>query len=136
MATSRKRSTKASGLRALSKVEVNSINRRLFETSLDLIVVTDKRGDLIQISPSSLSILGYRPDELIGRDAGRLLHSDDLESTRRQMRLARHGGLTRNFECRYMHKDGHAVPLSWTGIWSEQDQHHFFIGRDMTEPHR
>ena len=135
MATNRRRSTKA-GRQALTKAEANSINRRLFETSLDLIVVTDKRGTLIQISPSSLSILGYRPDELIGRDAGFLLHPDDLEATRQQMRLARHGGLTRNFDCRYMHKDGHAVPLSWTGVWSEQDQHHFFIGRDMTEPRR
>ena len=136
MATSRKRSTTGGRRRALTKAEANSINRRLFETSLDLIVVTDKKGTLIQISPSSLGILGYRPDELIGRDAGHLLHPDDLDSTRQQMRLARRGGQTRNFDCRYLHKDGHAVPLSWTGVWSEQDQHHFFIGRDMTEAHR
>ena len=136
MATSRKRSTTGGRPKALSKAEANSINRRLFETSLDLIVVTDKRGTLIQISPSALSILGYQPDEVIGQDAGNLLHPDDLESTRQQMRLARRGGETRNFECRYMHKDGHAVPLSWTGVWSEQDQHHFFIGRDMTEAQR
>ena len=25
------------------------------------------------------------------------------------------------------------VPLTWTGVWSEPDQQHFFIGRDMTE---
>ena len=99
-------------------------------------MVTDKRGTLIQISPSALSILGYQPDEVIGQDAGNLLHPDDLELTRQQMRLARRGGQTRNFDCRYMHKDGHAVPLSWTGVWSEQDQHHFFIGRDMTEAQR
>ena len=136
MATSRKRSTTGGRPKALSKAEANSINRRLFETSLDLIVVTDKRGTLIQISPSALSILGYQPDEVIGQDAGNLLHPDDLELTRQQMRLARRGGQTRNFECRYMHKDGHAVPLSWTGVWSEQDQHHFFIGRDMTEAQR
>ena len=136
MATSRKRSTTGGRPKALSKAEANSINRRLFETSLDLIVVTDKRGTLIQISPSALSILGYQPDEVIGQDAGNLLHPDDLESTRQQMRLARRDGETRNFECRYMHKDGHAVPLSWTGVWSEQDQHHFFIGRDMTEAQR
>ncbi|HKH66256.1 MAG TPA: PAS domain S-box protein, partial [Reyranella sp.] len=136
MATSRKRSTTGSRPNTLSKAEANSINRRLFETSLDLIVVTDKRGTLIQISPSALSILGYQPAEVIGQDAGNLLHPDDLELTRQQMRLARRGGQTRNFECRYMHKDGHAVPLSWTGVWSEQDQHHFFIGRDMTEAQR
>ena|SRR5215218_4292170 len=98
MATSRKRSTTGSRPSALSKAEANSINRRLFETSLDLIVVTDKRGTLIQISPSALSILGYQPDEVIGQDAGNLLHPDDLELTRQQMRLARRGGETRNFD--------------------------------------
>ena len=49
------------------------------------------------------------------------------------MRLARRGQLSRNFECRYVHHDGHAVPLAWTGIWSEPDGQYFFIGRDMTE---
>ena len=49
------------------------------------------------------------------------------------MRLARRGRFTRKFECRYIHKNGHAVPLAWTGIWSEPEQQHFFIGRDMTE---
>jgi len=39
----------------------------------------------------------------------------------------------RNFECRYVHRDGRIVPLTWTGVWSEADQQHFFIGRDMTE---
>jgi len=61
------------------------------------------------------------------------IHPDDLENTRNEMRLARSGQRMRNFECRYVHKDGHVVPLAWTGVWSEPDQQHFFIGRDMTE---
>src|SRR5918995_596757 len=122
MATSRKRSTTGGRPKALSKAEANSINRRLFETSLDLIVVTDKRGTLIQISPSALSILGYQPDEVIGQDAGDLLHPDDLELTRQQMRLARRGGGTRQFEWRYIHKDGPAVPPSWNGGWGGHGQ--------------
>ncbi|MCW5772103.1 MAG: response regulator, partial [Rhodospirillaceae bacterium] len=43
------------------------------------------------------------------------------------------GRAMRNFETRYVHKDGSAVPLAWTGIWSEAEQLHFFVGRDMTE---
>ena len=31
-----------------------------------------------------------------------------------------------------MHKDGHPVALAWTGVWSEAEQKHLFIGRDMT----
>ena len=39
----------------------------------------------------------------------------------------------RNFETRYVHKDGHAVALTWMGTWSEPVAAHFFIGRDLTE---
>jgi signal transduction histidine kinase/CheY-like chemotaxis protein len=49
------------------------------------------------------------------------------------MRAARRGRLTRNFETRYVHKDGRVVTLGWTGVWSPTAQQHFFIGRDMTE---
>ena len=49
------------------------------------------------------------------------------------MRLARRGRDMRNFESRYRHKSGHVVPLAWSGVWSELEQKHFFIGRDMTE---
>ena len=41
--------------------------------------------------------------------------------------------LMRNFECRYVHRDGRIVPLSWMGVWSEPEQQYFFIGRDITD---
>jgi PAS domain S-box-containing protein len=107
--------------------------RRIFETSLDLILVTDKRGNLIRVSPSSEAVLGYRPDEMAGHSATEFLYADDLESVRQEMRVARRGREMRNFETRYLHKDGHVVTLSWTGVWSEPEQQHFFIGRDMTD---
>jgi PAS domain S-box-containing protein len=111
----------------------HSINQRIFDTSLDLILVVDRRGFFLRVSPSSLAILGYRPEEMIGRSAKDFVHPDDLESTRSNMKLARRGGLTRNFECRYIHKTGRPVMLAWKGVWSEPDEQYFFIGRDMTE---
>ena len=110
-----------------------SINQRIFETSLDLILVVDRKGTFIRVSPSSQSILGYRPDEMVGRSAAEFLYPEDLESTRNELRMARRGRLMRNFDTRYVHKDGHVVTLAWTGVWSEPEQQHFFIGRDMTE---
>jgi PAS domain S-box-containing protein len=114
----------------------HSINQRIFDTTLDLILVVDRRGNFLRVSPSSAAILGYRPEELVGRSAAELLYPDDLERTRSEMRLARRGQLTRNFETRYVHKEGRIVTLAWTGVWSEADQQHFFIGRDMTEHNR
>jgi len=113
------------------KHEIN-LHRRIFETSLDLILVTNRKGLLMQVSPSSKKILGYEPSEMVGHVGIDFIHPDDLDSTRSEMRQARRGHETRNFECRYIHKDGHPVTLSWTGVWSEPEQRHFFIGRDTT----
>ena len=107
--------------------------RRLFETSLDLIVVADSQGVFIQVSPSSLVILGYRPEEMIGRSGLGFVHPDDADIARAEMRRARRERVTRVFECRYVHKDGHPVTLQWIGVWSEPERRHFYIGRDMTE---
>jgi PAS domain-containing protein len=38
-----------------------AINQRIFETSLDLILVVDRGGTFLRVSPSSEAILGYRP---------------------------------------------------------------------------
>ncbi len=111
----------------------NRINRRIFETTLDLILVTDRRGNIIQVSPSTRALLGYEPEEMVGRSARDFLYPEDLDRTREEMRLARRGRAMRNFETRYVRKDGRPVQLAWTGIWSDADEQHFFIGRDMTE---
>ncbi len=110
--------------------------QRLFETSLDLILVTDPVGTFVQVSPSVVSILGYRPDEMVGQSAQEFIYFDDLESTRDEMRSARRGGEIRNFVSRYVHKDGRVVVLVWMGTWSEPARRYYFIGRDMTEMHR
>jgi PAS domain S-box-containing protein len=110
--------------------------RQIFETSLDLILVTDRQGHFLHVSPSAKDILGYDPDEMIGRNAVEFIHPGDLHNTRNEMRMARRGRAMRNFECRYLHRDGHVVTLTWTGMWSERVQKHFFSGRDMTDQKR
>ena len=110
--------------------------RRIFETSQDLILVTDSEGIPVQISPSSKAILGYTPEEIIGQNGARFIHPDDLESVRDEMRAARRGRRARSFDSRHLHKDGRQVTLSWMGAWSEPVKRHFFVGRDMTEGRR
>jgi PAS domain S-box-containing protein len=107
--------------------------QRIFETSQDLILVTDIAGNFIQVSPSSFAILGYAPSEMVGRSAIDFIHPDDLDNTRNEMRSARRGQQMRNFEARYRHKEGNVVLLNWMGTWSEPVRRHFFIGRDLTE---
>jgi diguanylate cyclase (GGDEF)-like protein/PAS domain S-box-containing protein len=108
-------------------------NRRLFETSLDLILVTDQKGNFVRVSPSSFTILGYSPEEMIGRSAVEFVYADDLEATRNEMRQARNGQIMRNFETRYIQKSGQVATLAWSGVWSEPERQYYFTGRDVTE---
>jgi PAS domain S-box-containing protein len=107
--------------------------RRIFETSQDLILITDTGGNFVQVSPSSEAILGYLPEEMIGHSAADFICPDDLDHTREQLRAARHGDHMPNFDSRYLHKGGRIVTLSWMGTWSEPVRRYFFIGRDMTQ---
>ena len=72
---------------------------------------------------------------MIGHSGIDFIHPDDLDSTRAEMRAGRRGQQIRNFDARYVHKDGRAVMLNWMGTWSEPVQRHFFVGRDLTEKH-
>jgi PAS domain S-box-containing protein len=108
--------------------------RCIFEASQDLILIIDRKANFVQVSPSSATILGYLPEEMVGHNGIEFVHPDDLENTRTEMRLVRRGDLMRKFDTRYVHKDGRIVSLNWMGTWSEPLQRYFFIGRDVTEP--
>jgi PAS domain S-box-containing protein len=107
-------------------------NRHIFGASPDLILITDIRGNITRVSPSCEKILGYRPDEMVGRSARAFIHPDDLDPTRAHMRALRRREETRIFEARYRHKDDRIVVLEWTGAWLDAVQQHYFFGRDIT----
>jgi len=103
------------------------------EASLDLILIVDRKGNFLEVSPSAKAILDYTPEEMIGRSAAGFLYPDDLERTRAEMRATRRGRQLRNFEARYVHKCGRAVPLQWNGVWSEAENRYYFIGRNLED---
>jgi PAS domain S-box-containing protein len=107
-------------------------HRRLFETSVDLIVVTDADRIIRRISNSCEAILGYRTDELLNRYGGELASPDDIDAFRDGLDRSLHGEVIQNVECRFRHKHGHDVVLQISGVWSPRAQRFFLIGRDMT----
>jgi PAS domain S-box-containing protein len=75
----------------------------------DLVVRADAQAVILYVSDSCRSILGYAPDELIGRSGAELVHPDDLERfAANTARLFEAGtGLERvDREFRYRRKDG------------------------------
>jgi PAS domain S-box-containing protein len=54
--------------------------RSLIENSAEGILLHDATGRTVYVSPSSARILGYEPDELLGRHARQIVHPDDVPS--------------------------------------------------------
>ncbi len=89
--------------------------RKIFEASLDLILVVDRKGNILQVSPSSAAILDYQPEEMIGRSARLFVYPDDLDRTRAEMRAVRRGRTLRNFEValRAQERPRGAAAMEW-----------------------
>lgn len=56
--------------------------RAVVEHATDVVIIVDKTGELLYISPASVGMLGYEPDELVGTDIIRHIHKDDQGAAR------------------------------------------------------
>src|SRR6185503_13659314 len=57
--------------------------RPLIENATDIITVLNADGTRRYVSPSIERLLGYKPEELIGKSAFELVHPDDLDELRK-----------------------------------------------------
>jgi PAS domain S-box-containing protein len=81
--------------------------RVLIENTHDIITTLDVTGRITYQSPALERALGYRPEELVGRDAFDLLHPDDYLQVRAALNvMVDSPGTTGHAEYRYRHKDG------------------------------
>ena len=53
--------------------------KEITENSSDIIIITEKNGDIKYCSRSITRFTGYKPEELIGRSGFSVIHPDDLE---------------------------------------------------------
>jgi diguanylate cyclase (GGDEF)-like protein/PAS domain S-box-containing protein len=87
--------------------------RGAFERAPIGIVITDQEGRILRCNDALAVLLGYAPDDLVGRTVHELTHPDDRPGG--QDRLTRlFAGECSNYqlEKRYLHADGHSVWVS------------------------
>jgi PAS domain S-box-containing protein len=81
--------------------------RSLIEDALDIITVTDRLGIIQYASPSNLRVLGYTPEELLGKNAFALVHPEDrLHALKQWGKGILQPGIPHWVQFRYRHKDG------------------------------
>jgi PAS domain S-box-containing protein len=105
----------------------------IMANSRDLIGALDAKGRILEVSAAAERILGYRPEEMIGRNFLEYVHPGDRESTRAEARAIIGGRPTANFENRYLRRDGAVVDVMWSACWSLEDEMLIGVGRDVTE---
>lgn len=59
--------------------EVSRLVAALLESSTDLIIVVDDQADVVLISSGIVELLGYRPENVIGRSVFEFVHPDDVK---------------------------------------------------------
>lgn len=90
--------------------------RSLIENSSDLITVINREGFIRYQSPSAERIVGYRPADLVGRNAFELVHPDDLARARAAHQRAWRDPAARTpVEYRFRHRDGAWLVLQSIG---------------------
>ncbi|GJE73958.1 hybrid sensor histidine kinase/response regulator [Methylorubrum suomiense] len=101
----------------------------LWDTSPDLLLVLDFKGVFRRVNPAWTKMLGYRPDELVGRHVNEFVVAADHAETVEATILAAEGGQPRIVN-RYRHKDGSLRWISW--VAAPAGEVTYAIGRDIT----
>jgi PAS domain S-box-containing protein len=106
---------------------------KIIDSSMDMICVIGENDYILSVNAASEQILGYNPEEMIGKKLFDFLYPEDLERTRKMAASVMAGNDVTNNENRYVRKDGTLVPLMWSAHWDPVDRVRYGIARDATE---
>jgi PAS domain S-box-containing protein len=115
--------------------------RTLIEHTSDIITIVDESGVILYGSPSVERVLGYPPDELVGRIGMDLVHPDDKSHLLEARRAASQDplALQHGVEFRFRHRDGNWRTLEALGSalqYRSAGPRAVLTLRDVTDRHR
>lgn len=104
----------------------------LFSRGTHLFAAIDGAGDILHANPAWERILGWSPDDLVGRNVRDFVHPDDWAATERTLRGGGEGlGMAVGVENRYRTRTGDWRRLLWAGHWDGSTW--LAIAQDVTD---
>ncbi|MBN1866880.1 PAS domain S-box protein [Candidatus Sumerlaeota bacterium] len=92
-------------------------------SAVDLVWMTDAQGRWLFVSERAVgNLLGYRPEEMIGRPVVDFVPRDQAERTQTFLRRALAGTPFSRYEIRFLHKDGFPVDLLVNTVCQNDDK--------------
>ncbi|WP_034741203.1 PAS domain-containing sensor histidine kinase [Halalkalibacter wakoensis] len=89
--------------------------KSLFENNPDAVFSFDLEGNYLEVNPAMEKLVGYKEEELCMVSYIPLILEEDLPKTNANF-LEATKGVTKNYETRARHKDGHVIDLKVTNI--------------------
>jgi PAS domain S-box-containing protein len=102
---------------------------RLWRNSLDLLLVIGPDGVLRSVNPAWTYVLGYAPEELVGKYFEPFVHPEDVSATVAAITTASQE-LLQHFEMRIRHKNGAYYWFAWRAV--PEESLIYANGRDIT----
>ncbi len=102
----------------------------------DMVCVVDADGRFVFLNKAAEKVLGYKPEELIGRLMKELVYAEDLERTNEIVKRLHEGYQERHFENSWVRKDGRLVRFMWSAQWYQDEGLRVAVARDITLVHR
>lgn len=107
---------------------------RIWQVSLDMLGVAAADGTWISINPAWTKILGWIPEEILGKTSEWLEHPDDRRKMRDAVSRLAAPEQTSDFESSFRTRGGDYRVLSWTAVNVEGLL--YCVARDITEQRR
>lgn len=87
--------------------------KRMQSIEMDMFCSYDKDARFLRVNQRMADVLGYRVDQLIGKNFYELIHSEDLNATHQAVEDIANMKSVTGFINRYRHHDGHFVYIEW-----------------------
>jgi PAS domain S-box-containing protein len=113
-----------------TRVEARTRERDgIWQLSRDLLGISDAGGVWLSVNPAWTRVLGWRPDEIVGRTSQWLQHPDDNEHGRMQLEASE--GASASFQTRLRTRQGDYRSMAWNAV--SQSGLIYYVARDVTE---
>lgn len=119
-----------------SVIQITSLTdfEHFFRMSIDVMLISDLEGNIIEFNQALEKISGYSKDELLNLNSGwGIIHPDDLTGAMDQIQNLKNAQSLYNYQFRIICKSGDIKFLSYDAVIDKRKGLIYAIGRDVTD---
>jgi PAS domain S-box-containing protein len=125
-------------IECLKNTIINSVNfsyfqkrNQFYNISLDLLFVTNLRGEIVDLNPQVENFLGIPKNEIINNSILKYLHSDDISKTIQALTELKKIKVIKGFSTKVLTHNKTYKNIHWNAI--SDDQYMYVVGKDLTD---